>query len=317
MGRRPVWFWLFTAFVIVVGLTLEIRPLHDKVFGWATDFYLFSKESLIAFLAAFFLVKGKFILKIFLKKILFLSATGLGKRYLIERVFTYHFKIHFLNHLALDLQRLFEHIKKNFLRFPLTKKLVAGLVFLGSLGYVSKFVGVMLTLKVLIAKIWSFLLAVVMKMGSSLLYFFTDYIWGSWLAPIIEIVIFSWLFGLLEKVPFLTKSVRWIYTITLSLFTWFEALIGALFHYPIRRSLQWLLKQTRFLIYRFIGYKQVPAYLQLRELRAFEPNIQKQLQQKREERKKKKRKRVSMYRKFKEKRDTRHPERDSGYYSKN
>ncbi|KYJ86662.1 hypothetical protein [Sulfurovum riftiae] len=298
MGRRPVWFWLFTALVIIVGLTLEIKPLHDKVFGWFFEFYTFVKENLVAILAAFFLVKGKFILKIFLKKILFLSATGLGKRYLIERVFTYHFKVHFLNHIALDLKRLFDHIKKNFMRFPLTKKIIAGFVFLGSLGYVGKFMGTMLALKVFIAKVWSFLLAVVMKAGASILYFFTDYIWGSWLAPIIEVVIFSWLFTVLEKIPFLTNSIRWLYKTIRSLFTWFEETIGRLFHYPIRRSLQWLLKQTRFLIYRFIGYKRVPAYKQLRELRMFEPNRQQQLKQKREKRKKKRGKHIPIYQKI-------------------
>ncbi len=298
MGKRPVWFWLLTAFVIIAGLIFGIKPLHDKVFGWFTEFYLFVKENLIAIMAAFFLVKGKFILKIFLKKILFLSATGLGKRYLVERVFTYHFKIHFLNHIALDLKRLFEHIKKNFMRFPLTKKIIAGFVFLGSLGYVGKFMGTMLALKVFIAKVWSFLLAVVMKAGASILYFFTDYIWGSWLAPIIEVVIFSWLFTVLEKIPFLTNSIRWLYKTIRSLFTWFEETIGKLFHYPIRRSLQWLLKQTRFLIYRFIGYKRVPAYKQLRELRMFEPNRQQQLKQKREKRKKKRGKYIPIYQKI-------------------
>jgi len=300
MGKRPVWFWLFTAVVIIVGLTFEIKPMHDKVFGWFTEFYFFVKENLLAILAAFFLVKGKFIFKIFLKKILFLSISGLGKRYLIERVFTYHFKIHFLNHIAIDLKRLFDHIKQNFMRFPLIKKSMAGLLFLGSLGYVSKFMGVMLALKVIIAKIWSFLLSIVLKSGSALLYFFTDYIWGSWLAPMIEVVIFSWLFGLLEKVPFLTKSIRWIYRTTLTVFTCFEEAVGNFFHYPIRRSLKWLLKKTRLLIYRFIGYKRVPAYLQLRQLRAFEPNMQKQLQQKREERQKKKGKYIPIYQKIRE-----------------
>jgi hypothetical protein len=291
-----------TAFVIVAGLTLEIKPLHDKVFGWFIEFYTFLKENIVAILAAFFLVKGKFILKIFLKKVLFLSVTGLGKRYLIERVFTYHFKIHFLNHIALDLKRLFDHIKKNFLRFPLTKKIIAGFVFLGSLGYVSKFMGVMLAFKVIIAKVWSFLLALVMKFGSAILYFFTDYIWGSWLAPIIEVVIFSWLLTLLEKIPFLTSSIRWFYKRIRSLFQWFEETVGRLFHYPIRRSLKWLLKQTRFLIYKFIGYKKVPAYKQLRELRAFEPSKQQQLKQKREKRKEKRGKRISIYQKLNERR---------------
>ena len=300
MGKRPVWFWLFTAFVIIVGLTLEIKPLHDKVFGWIVHFYHFAKENIVTILAAFFLVKGKFVLKLFLKKVLFLSATGLGKRYLIERVFTYHFKIHFLDHIKGDLTRLFLHIKENFMRFPLTKKLIAGLAFLGSLSYVGKFMGVMLALKVFIAKVWSFLLAVVLKTGSAVVYFFTDYIWGSWLAPIIEVVIFSWLLEFLEKVPFLTRSIRWIYRTGLKAFKWFDALVGRIFHHPIRRILRWSLKQTRALIYRFIGYKKVPAYQQLRELRDFEPNGWRRLQLKREERKGQRKVRISFYERKKE-----------------
>jgi len=296
MGKRPVWFWLFTAFVIIVGLTLEIKPLHDKVFGWASEFYYFAKENIIAILAAFFLVKGKFIFKVFLKKVLFLSATGLGKRYLIERVFTYHFKVHFLDHIKDDLARLMRHIKENFVRFPLTKKLIAAFAFLGSLGYVSKFMGMMLALKVIVAKIWSFLLALTLKTGSAILYFFTDYIWGSWLAPIIEVVIFSWLLELLEKIPFLTQSIRWLYRKGRAVFLWFDGWMGKILHHPIRRAVQWALKQTRRLIYRFIGYKRVPAYRQLRELRLFEPNAWRRLKLNRKERKLQRKKRLSRYR---------------------
>jgi hypothetical protein len=281
--------------VIVTGLIIEIKPLHDIVWRWVSEFYHFAKENIIAILAAFFLVKGKFVLKLFLKKILFLSATGLGKRYLIERVFAYHFKVHFLNHLKGDLARLFRHIKENFMRFPLTKKLIASLAFLGSLSYVGKFMGVMLAVKVFIAKVWSFLLAVVLKMGSAVVYFFTDYIWSSWLAPIIEVVIFSWLLELLEKVPFLTKSIRWRYDAGMRVFKGFDAIVGRIFHHPVRRLLRWALKQTRELIYRFIGYKRVPAYQQLRELRAFEPNSWRRLQLKREKRKVQKKERLSLY----------------------
>ena len=185
---------------------------------------------------------------------------------------------------------------------PLTKKIIAGFAFLGSLGYVRKFMGPMLAMKVFLAEVWSFLLAIVLKAGASILYFFTDYIWGSWLAPIIEVVIFSWLFGVLEKVPFLTNSIRWLYRKVRDLFAWFEETIGKLFHYPIRRSLQWLIKQTRFLIYKFIGYKRLLAYKQLRELRAFEPNRQQQLKQRRAKRKEEKSKPVSRYTRFKNER---------------
>ncbi len=299
MGKRPVWFWLFTALVITTGLVVGIRPLHDLVWECAKEFYCFARKNIVAILAAFFLVKGKFVLKLFLKKIILLSATGLGKRYLIERVFTYHFKVHFLDHIKGDLERLFDHIKENFMRFPLTKKIIATFAFLGSLGYVSKFMGVMLALKVMIAKIWSFLLAFVLKTGSAILYFFTDYIWGSWLAPIIEVVVFSWLLELFEKIPFLKSSIRWLYRTGFKVVKWFDMLIGEFFHYPVRRILRWGLKQTRKLIYRFIGYRKVPAYQQLRELRRFEPSTWQRLQQRRKAGKRERGDRISLYEKRK------------------
>ncbi len=284
MGKRPLWFWLFTASVIIVGLSIEIRPIHDRIVAWILDGWHFVKTHAVAILAAFFLVKGKFVLKLFLKKILLISMTGLGKRYLIERVFSYHFKVHFLDHIKDDLTRLFAHIKENFMHFPLTKKIIAAFAFLGSLGYVGKFMGWMLAMKVVIAKIWSFLLAVVLKTGSAVAYFFTDYIWSSWLSPIIEVVIFGWLLDLLEKVPLLTRTVRGIYGLFKAMALWLDRWIGKIFHHPIRASLRWLLTQTRKLIYRFIGYKRVPAYRQLRELRGYEPNTWKQLKQQRESR---------------------------------
>jgi hypothetical protein len=295
MGKRPVWFWFFTACVLITVLVVEIKPLHDAVWEWTKGFYRFAKTNIAAILAAFFLVKGKFVFKIFLKKILFISATGLGKRYLIERVFAHHFKIHFLDHIQMDMKRLFDHIKENFMRFPVTKKVIAGFAFLGSLGYVSKFMGVMLAVKVVLAKIWSFLLAVVLKAGGWVVYFFTDYIWGSWLAPIIEVVLFSWLLELLERVPFLTNSIRRLFRTSLRLFQWFERVLGDLFHHPVEKMFRQALKLIRMWIYRFIGYKRVPAYRQLRELREFEPNSWKRLQSVRKERAAKRKKRISLY----------------------
>ena len=305
MGKRPVWFWLFSALVIVVGLTVEIEPFRYAVYERIASFYHFAKENIVAFLAAFFLVKGKFVLKVFLKKIALLSATGLGKRYLIERVFTYHFKVHFFDHIKADLAKLIVHIKRNFMRFPLTKKLIAALAFLGSLGYVGKFMGTMLALKVFVAKIWSFLLAIVLKTGNALVYFFTDYIWGSWLAPIIDVIVFSWLFALLEKVPFFTRTIRWAYSAARSLYRRFDDFVGRIFQHPLRRTLRWLLRFIRKRIYRFIGYKRIPAYMQLRELRRFEPNAAVRLQRLRQKRREERGVRISRYEKWKKERSTR------------
>jgi hypothetical protein len=78
-------------------------------------------------------------------------------------------------------------------------------------------------------------------------------------------------------------------------YRWFDAIVGRIFHHPVRRLLKWALKQTRELIYRFIGYKRAPAYQQLRELRMFEPSKWQQLKHKREARKKRRGVRISKY----------------------
>ncbi|SFV90266.1 hypothetical protein MNB_SV-4-1104 [hydrothermal vent metagenome] len=304
MGKHPRWFWIFNGlFLSLMLLAMLFTPVRETLWGWMHEGWDFLRAYTVALLSAFFLVKGKFVLKLFLKKIILFSATGLGKRYLIEKVFTYHLKVHFLDHIAVDLSRLVVHIKKNFIRFPLTKKIIATLAFLGSLGYISKFMGVMLAVKVFIAKIWSFLLAIVLKAGSAILYFWTDYLWGSWLAPIVEVVIFSWLLDLLEKIPFLTGSIRWFYGQMLRLARMLDRVLAKLFHVPMRKIFKWMVVQTRGLIYRFIGYKRVSAYFQLKELRGFQPSRYQKLLAKRKMRQEKRRKRVSRYMQRKSKRD--------------
>ncbi len=302
MGKHPKWFWIFNAiFLSLLLLSVVVEPVRHLLLHWVEEGVEFVKSYSVALFTAFFLVKGKFILKLFLKKIALLSATGLGKRYLIEKVFTHHLKVHFLDHIAKDIKLLLEHIKKNFMKFPLTKKLIAAFAFLGSLGYVSKFMGVMLAFKIFLAKMWSFLLALVLKTGSAVLYFFTDYLWGSWLGPILEVVLFSWLLALLERVPFLTSSIRWIYDRFLWVARQFDWVLEKVLHIPLRRGFRWLVGWTRRLIYRFIGYKPISAYYQLKALRSYQPSRYQKLQRKRQEYRLKRRgERVSRYKRLRE-----------------
>jgi hypothetical protein len=246
-----------------------------------TDIFLFVKENIIAILTAFFLIKGKFVIKLFIRKIILLSATGLGKRYMVERVLTHNFKVHFLDHLKDDFRRLTEHIKENFKNFPLVKKVITVFAFLGSLGFVGKFMGGMLALKVFIAKVWSFLLAVFLKLFTVVFYFITKVVWGSWLAPIMEVLIFSWLLTFIEKVPLLKKGLNKIYTLFQYMFGWIEVFIAKLLQRPLKRLLKWLIKNLKIAIYKFIGYERVSLFKRLKEDRVLNPNSHTKLMQKR------------------------------------
>ncbi len=279
-------FLLWSVLLLLVALMIVFS--HGESRALLVAFFLrivlFVKKNLFALLAAFFLVKGKFILKLFLKKLVMLSATGLGKRYVVEKVVMENIKIHFLNHLSNDIKRLVQHAKKNFKNFPLVKKIMTVFVFLGSLGFIGKFMGGMLAVKVFIAKVWSFLLALFLKVGTAVTYFFTDYLWGSWLAPIVEVVIFTWLLSWMEKVPFLAKGLRKIYAFFVFWFGWMEYYLEKIFHIPVKGFLKWLVKKIQNGIDHFIGYERVSAWQRLKQRRTLKPNTYTQLIEKRNKR---------------------------------
>lgn len=279
-------FFLWGALLLLVGLMIVFSHEESRALAVALSLriVLFVKKNLFALLAAFFLVKGKFILKLFLKKIVMLSATGLGKRYVVEKVVMENIKIHVLDHLRNDIRRLVQHAKKNFKNFPLVKKIMTVFVFLGSLGFIGKFMGVMLAVKVFVAKVWSFLLVLFLKVGTAVTYFFTDYLWGSWLAPIVEVVIFTWLLSWMEKVPFLAKGLRKIYAFFVFWFGWMEYYVEKIFHIPVKGFLTWLVKKIQNGIYHFIGVERVSAWQRLKQRRTLNPNRYIQLIKKRDKR---------------------------------
>jgi len=281
MNKKTLW-WLGSLTAIIIIVLFSIEQSRTFLLALILRLFFFAKKNIISLLAAFFLVKGKFILTIFLKKVALLSVTGLSKRYVIERVINYNLKIHFFDHIATDIKHLIIYIKENFKDFPLVKQMIAGIAFLGSLSFVGKFMGGMLAMKVFVAKFWSFILALVLKVSTGVLYFFTDYLWGSWLAPLVEILIFSWLLDFLEKIPFLKKYLFKIYDFFMLLFGWFEVYLEKVFHLPVRRILKFLVKRIKKRIYTFIGYERVSAHKRLEALRLLTPNKYQLLKQKRE-----------------------------------
>jgi len=301
MNKRIFWSTL-SFFLVLITIVMLFEESREFVVALVLRILFFVKRNILKILAAFFLVKGKFILTLFMKKIALLSVTGLGKRYIIEKVIMGNFKKHFLNHLSDDFKRLVKHAKENFKNFPLIKKVITIFAFLGSLGFVGKFMGGMLAFKVFVAKIWSFLLAIFIKVSAAVVYFFTDYLWSSWLAPIVEVLIFSWLLSWMEKVPFLSKGIERIYAFLVSWFEWLEYYVEKVFHIPMRRFLSWSVKKIRASIYRFIGYKKVSKWKRLHEDRVLSPNSHKRLVQKRKEKKVKTNTYISAYDRLKEKR---------------
>jgi hypothetical protein len=282
--KKRLLLWVVPLFLVSIIVLFGIEESRTFVIALFLRIVLFVKKNFIALLAAFFLVKGKFILKLFLKKLAILSATGLGKRYVVEKVIMGNVKTHFLDHISDDIKRLVRHAKKNFKNFPLVKKIMTVFAFLGSLGFIVKFMGGMLAVKVFLAKVWSFLLAIFLKVGTAITYFFTDYLWGSWLAPIVEVVIFTWLLSWMEKVPFLAKGLRKVYDFFIFWFGWLEYYVEKIFHIPVKSFLKWLVKKIQNSIYHFIGYERVSLWKRMKQNRVLNPNTHTKIINKRKKR---------------------------------
>jgi len=294
MMHKRILSFVVLLFLIGIFILFSIEESRTFMIALFMRIVLFLKHNIFELLAAFFLVKGKFILKLFLKKLAILSATGLGKRYVVEKVLMENLKIHFLDHLSYDIKRVVRHAKKNFQNFPLVKKMITIFAFLGSLGFVVKFMGGMIAVKVFFAKVWSFLLALFLKVGTAITYFFTDYLWGSWLAPIVEVIIFSWVLSWMEKVPFLAKGLRKIYAFFIFLFGWMEYYMEKVLHIPLKSFLKWLVKKIKESIDHFIedGYRSIWSKVQ--EHRVHHPNRHMTLRNKRESRSVKRNKRKDL-----------------------
>ena len=290
--KKQMLSWVLPLILLAVIVVFSIEESRTHILTSRLSVFHFLKENLLALFAAFFLVKGKFIFTLFLKKIALLSATGLGKRYVIEKVITHNFKIHFLDHIGDDIKRLIVYVKNNFTNFTIMKQIIAVFTFLGSIGFIGKFMGGMLAVKVFVAKVWSFLLAIFLKVGTGVVYFFTDYLWGSWLAPIVEVIIFTWLLSWMEKVPFLAKGLRKIYAFFVFLFGWMEYYVEKVFHIPVKRFLTWLVKKIQKSIYNFIGYERVSLWKRVKQNRTLNPSTHTKLIDKRKKRMKEKKERT-------------------------
>jgi len=292
--KKRILLWVLPLLLISIIVLFSIEESRAFIVALFFRIVFFVKKNLFTLFAAFFLVKGKFILTLFLKKLALLSATGLGKRYVVEKVVMGNVKTHFLDHLSDDIRRVVQHAKKNFKNFPLTKKIITVFAFLGSLGFIGKFMGGMIAVKVFLAKVWSFLLALFLKVGTGIAYFFTDYLWGSWLAPIVEVVIFTWLLSWMEKVPFLAKGLRKVYDFFIFWFGWLEYYLEKVFHIPVKGFLKWLVKKIQKSIYHFIGYEQVSIWKRLKQRRMLNPNTHTKLITKRKKRMQEKKERTTL-----------------------
>ena len=238
-------FYIILGILILLIIPLFIEDSRIFILGLFWRILFFLKKHIISIFLSFFLIKGKFILLLFLKKIAILTTVGLGKRYITEKIFIYNFKRHFLRHLKEEQLIIKKYLSNSFKKSPIMKKIFAIIAFLTSLGFITKFMGVFLAFKVIIGRIWSVLLSLFLRIGASTAYFFTDYLYNSILAPLIELIIFTWFLEFLEKIPTINRGLQYIYKLFLSSFQAIEILLEKTFHIPFKKLLSIIVKRIQ------------------------------------------------------------------------
>ncbi len=273
--------YLLVGSVALFGFLYLVFP---SLFGYATatirDIIDFLKRYFLALLAAFFLVKGKFIWALFVRKVVMMSATELSKRYVMEQIVAHNLKRHFFDHIKEDLSRLARHLAHRFKRFPLAKRLMTVVAFIGSLGIVGKLAGAALFIKVVLARIWSFLLRITLRVGNLLTLFFVEVLWQGILLPLLELLLLSRLWRLLIRLPGMALLLRLLRRLYDLFGRYFGALLRRYVQVPLKRLLRRAALRIRELIYAYIGFRKENAWQRLQKLRTLRPSYHTILRQK-------------------------------------
>jgi len=177
-------------------------------FFWGVVIMQFSYGFIIGGIKKFFLMS--------LSSKIILLCLSLGKRYLIDNVIMVGLNNNFLVHLKTPISNLLGHYKELFKEYSLKKKIAIWAAAIGIplviISPILYFVGLLTFIleKMFSANMWKAMLIWLLKILTVFLTFFSN-IWDSWFAPILEIVLFTWILGLLEKIPFIGKLLKPIY----------------------------------------------------------------------------------------------------------
>jgi len=199
-----------------------------------------------------------FLATLTIKKSLFLLTTGLIKRYIIDNIIVKHLNDNLLKHLIEPVKNLVFHIKDSYLELNLKNKVKSTLLLLlpavvvGYLMYVFGFVGMLIN-KIFSAQIWKNLLIFIIKIGTSLIVFFETHILNSWIMPIIEILMFTWLLEWLEKIPYFGGRIKKLYIYFRFLFVNLKWFIHRYVNRPIKRVLKNFINKVERKIDKIVG----------------------------------------------------------------
>ena len=171
-------------------------------------------------------------LKKFIFSLTIVKVSILGvKRYFIDHVVSKNLQSHFFSHIKNPIKKWWQgfDVRKKLLFFIPASVVAAISLYLAGIGKLLNFLGI----KTLIISFFKGLWLIFAKVFT----FFTVQIWTTWFAPILEVLIFSWLLALAEKVPVLKTIFNKVYTFIGSIFSRTGAFLDRFINNPVQKRL--------------------------------------------------------------------------------
>lgn len=183
----------------------------------------------------------KFILMSLSSKLILLIIS-LGKRYIIDNVVMVSLNNNFINHIKKPIAKLVNHYLLLIKELSVKKRIAIWAAAVGIpfiiITPILYFVGIFTFLleKIFSANLWKAILLWFLKIITVFFTFFSN-IWDSWFAPILEVILFTWILGILEKIPFLGKVLRPIYVFFNKFILGIKSFLDKYFHKKMQKTL--------------------------------------------------------------------------------
>jgi len=217
--RMKILIYVLIIFGSIIGLYYILGDEHPWVI-LISSILILSKIKTLAVLtvvwskAYLFFAASKGKIFTFISKMTFFKGISLAvKRFIIDNVVSKWIDKHIVSHIKKPIGDFFNYYKRLSWKAKIKKSILvivpASLVSAGLYfgGYVQSF-ALYAQLKALVIVFFKALWAIAAKVFASIMYVFTNFIAGTWLAPIVEIFALSWLLSLVERIPYIGPPIK-------------------------------------------------------------------------------------------------------------
>lgn len=250
---KDIYINIFFVLLFLIFVTSNIYMFFPNVFDVFVSFVIrisiFVKAKLWLLFLSFFLINGKFVFKLFIKKLIFILPLGLAKRYFIEKILIKNITYNYLKKLPFN--DFFKFLSNKFIKISKTSKIIGFLSFLFSAILGLSFFGDLIIFKILMAKLWSVLLLIFTKLATISYIIIID---TSWIKTFIEILIYGWILSKLEKTKYIGKYIFKIYNLIYNFFI-------KILNQPIKIFFHYLTIKTSKLMHKTMKTKGYNRYL--------------------------------------------------------